>query len=180
MYRLTIDPAELHVFMNGDFIFTIALDEYPELELVRQQIIEIVEQHRTPEQIARDTLIELAIVTDPDAVAGIIEEWRPGTPYRAGEHLSWGGLIYRVVQTHKSEDDREPQLIPALYTIANKTTTDPVETVPEWVRPTGAHDAYSFGDRVTFEGKTYESVLEGIRNNTWKPTEYPQAWKEIE
>ena len=50
--------------------------------------------------------------------------------------------------------------------------------VPEWVRPSGAHDAYALGDRVIFEGQEYESVHEGA--NTWSPTEYSDAWKLIQ
>lgn len=45
----------------------------------------------------------------------------------------------------------------------------------EWVRPSGTHDAYQPGDRVTFEGKVYRSVHPGA--NTWSPTEYPPAWE---
>ena len=47
----------------------------------------------------------------------------------------------------------------------------------EWVRPTGAHDAYQTGDLVTFEGAVYESTIDG---NTWSPTEYPQGWKKVD
>ena len=47
----------------------------------------------------------------------------------------------------------------------------------EWVRPTGAHDAYQTGDLVTFEGAIYESTIDG---NTWSPTEYPQGWKKVD
>ena len=44
---------------------------------------------------------------------------------------------------------------------------------PEWVPPTGAHDAYQKGDLVTFEGAVYESTIDG---NTWSPTDYPAGW----
>ncbi|MFA7115570.1 MAG: carbohydrate-binding protein [Candidatus Omnitrophota bacterium] len=44
------------------------------------------------------------------------------------------------------------------------------------MQPTGAHDAYQKGDRVLFEGKTYESLIDA---NVWSPTSYPQGWKEI-
>lgn len=44
----------------------------------------------------------------------------------------------------------------------------------DWVQPTGAQDAYNIGDRVTFEGQVWESLLNG---NTWSPTAYPQGWK---
>ena len=45
---------------------------------------------------------------------------------------------------------------------------------PEWVQPTGAHDAYQTGDTVTFEGQEYKSLIDG---NTWSPTAYPQGWE---
>ena len=32
------------------------------------------------------------------------------------------------------------------------------------------------GDKVRCEGKIYESLID---NNVWKPTEYPQGWKDI-
>lgn len=50
------------------------------------------------------------------------------------------------------------------------------ETVPEFVPPTGVHDAYKTGDRVTFEGKVWESVIDG---NVWSPTANPAGWKLI-
>lgn len=46
----------------------------------------------------------------------------------------------------------------------------------EWTAPTGGHDAYKTGDLVTFNGKTYESVID---DNTWSPSDYPQGWKEV-
>ena len=47
---------------------------------------------------------------------------------------------------------------------------------PEWVQPTGAHDAYNTGDRVTFEGQEWESKIDA---NTWSPTDYPDGWQLI-
>lgn len=48
------------------------------------------------------------------------------------------------------------------------------ETYPEFVQPTGAHDAYQIGDRVLYNGKAYEST---IANNAYSPDAYPQGWK---
>ena len=48
---------------------------------------------------------------------------------------------------------------------------------PEWVQPTGAHDAYQTGDTVTFEGQEYVSLIDG---NTWSPTAYPQGWEIVD
>ena len=47
---------------------------------------------------------------------------------------------------------------------------------PEWVQPTGGHDAYKTGDRVTYNGKVYESVIDA---NVWAPDAYPQGWKVV-
>lgn len=50
------------------------------------------------------------------------------------------------------------------------------EGYPDWVQPTGAHDAYNTGDRVTFEGADYESLIDA---NVWSPTAYPAGWQLI-
>lgn len=51
------------------------------------------------------------------------------------------------------------------------------DTPAEWVKPTGGHDAYSTGDRVTFNGQVYESAMDG---NVWSPADYPVGWILIE
>lgn len=51
------------------------------------------------------------------------------------------------------------------------------ETYPEWTQPLGAHDAYQTGDRVTFNGEVYESL---INANVWSPAAYPAGWQKIE
>lgn len=51
--------------------------------------------------------------------------------------------------------------------------SDP-DVAPEWIQPTGGHDAYNTGDRVTFEGAEYVSKIDG---NTWSPTAYPAGWE---
>ena len=45
-----------------------------------------------------------------------------------------------------------------------------------FVQPTGAAGAYSKGDRVTFEGAVWESVIDA---NVWSPTAYPAGWKAL-
>ena len=55
--------------------------------------------------------------------------------------------------------------------------TEPVEEYPEYVQPTGAHDAYHVGDKITYNGKHYECIFD---NCVWNPEEYPQGWKEVE
>lgn len=54
--------------------------------------------------------------------------------------------------------------------------TPPTEAIPDFVQPTGAHDAYKKGDKVKFEGKIYESLIDA---NTYSPSAYPAGWKEV-
>lgn len=53
----------------------------------------------------------------------------------------------------------------------------PTEEYPEYKQPTGAHDAYKIGDKITYNGKKYECIFDGC---VWNPDEYPAGWKEVE
>lgn len=59
---------------------------------------------------------------------------------------------------------------------SGSTDTPSTETIPDFVQPTGAHDAYKKGDKVKFEGKVYESLIDA---NVYSPSAYPAGWKEI-
>lgn len=56
------------------------------------------------------------------------------------------------------------------------TAGEPAEEYPEYVQPTGGHDAYKVGDKVTFNGKKYECLMNGC---VWSPKDYPQGWREV-
>lgn len=49
---------------------------------------------------------------------------------------------------------------------------EPEEEYPEYKEPTGAHDAYNRGDKVTFKNKKYECLMD---NCVWDPETYPSA-----
>ena len=53
---------------------------------------------------------------------------------------------------------------------------DPEEW-PEFVQPTGAHDAYGVGAQVTYNGQRYRCKL---ANCVWSPDAYPDAWELVE
>ena len=56
-------------------------------------------------------------------------------------------------------------------------TVQPEEEYPEYKQPTGAHDAYKVGDKITYNGKHYECIYNGC---VWTPDTYPAGWKLIE
>ena len=54
---------------------------------------------------------------------------------------------------------------------------EPADEWPEYKQPTGAHDAYHVGDKITYNGKHYTCTYDGC---VWTPDEYPQGWKLVE
>lgn len=109
-------------------------------------------------------------------VAGLFPTWTAGVSYAAGARISDGaGNLYRVVQAHTSQADWPMAATHSLYTPLGVTAEDP-DAIPEWVQPTGGHDAYNKGDQVIYQGKVWESLLDG---NVWAPDAYPAGWAEV-
>ena len=52
------------------------------------------------------------------------------------------------------------------------------EEWPEYKQPTGAHDAYYNGDKITYKEKHYICIMSNGSACTWSPDEYPQGWEE--
>ena len=110
-------------------------------------------------------------LTDEDALQAVelFPQWVVGHTYVVGERLQYKGVLYRVVQAHTSQADWTPDITPALFVVVS------LDEWPEFVQPTGSHDAYNKGDKVTFEGKHYISLIDG---NVYSPTAYPAGWQE--
>ena len=110
-------------------------------------------------------------LTDEDALQAVelFPQWVVGHAYVVDERLQYNGVLYRVVQAHTSQADWTPDITPALFVVVS------LDEWPEFVQPTGAHDAYNKGDKVTFEGKHYISLIDG---NVYSPTAYPDGWQE--
>lgn len=56
----------------------------------------------------------------------------------------------------------------------------PSAEYPEYKQPTGSHDAYYNGDKVTFKGKKYICNAPEDYAVVWNPEEYPAYWKLVE
>ena len=111
--------------------------------------------------------------TDEEALDNPIAypKWEVGKEYEKDFRLRYEDVLYKVLQNHTSQADWTPDIAVSLYVRVGEGE------YPEWVQPTGSQDAYNKGDKVTFEGKHYESLIDG---NVWSPSAYPQGWKEIE
>lgn len=109
-------------------------------------------------------------LTDEEAetVTVLFSKWNSNTEYSIGDRVQYEGLLYKCVQAHTSQDDWTPDITPALWTRTS------VEEWPEWIQPTGAQDAYNIGDKVTYKGEHYISLIDG---NVYSPEAYPAGWE---
>ena len=55
--------------------------------------------------------------------------------------------------------------------------TETNDDYPEYIQPTGAHNTYQIGDRVTFKGNRYTCILADC---AWSPQMLPEAWEMVE
>ena len=106
---------------------------------------------------------------DTDALDApvLFPSWAVGVTYAIGDRIEYGGKLYKIIQSHTSQEDWTPDATPALYTEVAK----PGE-IPVWRQPTGAQDAYMSGDKVhypTAEDAVYVSTVD---NNVWEPGVY--------
>ena len=99
------------------------------------------------------------------------EWWRPGITAEKDKIYRFGDDLYRCIQPHTTQEDWTPDKVPALFVKIS------LEVFPQWVQPTGAHDAYNKGDKVSDEGKHWISEIDG---NVWKPGTVAGAWRETE
>lgn len=114
--------------------------------------------------------------TDEQALNCILlfSEWDGnGVTYLKDDRVRYKNKLFKVLQEHISQLDWIPGAAPSLYV----EIADPSIEYPEWKKPTGAHDAYSKGDKVTYNGRKYVST---INANTYSPDEYPTGWELIE
>ena len=100
----------------------------------------------------RQLIEQLAITLDDEtALTGVelFPAWVVGKAYAVNDRAQYNGTLYKCIQAHTSQADWMPSATPALW----KTVS--VDEYPEWVQPTGAHDAYNIGDKVTYNGQHY-------------------------
>lgn len=113
-----------------------------------------------------ESVTNLFPLWSPDSMHYHAEDKEKGIP---ADRVQYDGLLYRCVQSHISQPDWIPPLVPALWV---RTST---EEWPEWVQPTGAHDAYGFGAHVSHNGKHWESDMDA---NVFEPG--VAGWHEVE
>lgn len=110
-----------------------------------------------------------AALTDEQALEAVelFRPWKENESVSTGDRRRDYGILYECVQAHTTQAGWRPAETPALWKVVS------VEEWPEWVQPTGAHDAYAKGAKVTHSGKHWTSDIEA---NTYEPGVY--GWTE--
>lgn len=104
----------------------------------------------------------------------VFPKWEVGKYYETDYRVRYEEILYKVLQPHTSQEDWTPDVAVSLYVKVHQQ--DPGEEWPEWEQPT-AENPYMIGDKVTFEGQHYISLID---NNVWSPSAYPQGWELVE
>lgn len=120
----------------------------------------------------RKFIEEMAVnATDEEALDNIVAfpKWEVGKEYVTDERIRYKDVLYKVLQNHTSQADWTPDIAVSLYVRVS------IEEWPEWVQPTGAHDAYNRGDRCTHNGEHWISLIDA---NVYEPTDaVPTLWE---
>ena len=119
--------------------------------------------------------IEVAAESFTDDVAieypELIPAWKTDMDYAIDQRVNYEGIVYKCLQAHTSQDDWTPDVSPSLFA---KVLIPDENIIPEWEQPDSTNP-YGKGDRVTHNGKTWESLVD---SNVWEPGVY--GWTEVE
>ncbi|MCM0662323.1 carbohydrate-binding protein [Coprococcus sp. B2-R-112] len=102
--------------------------------------------------------------------SALYPKWKVGTDYRKDERVLYNDILYKVLTDHTSQADWAPDAAPSLFA---KVLIPDKNVIPEWEQPESTNP-YSKGDKVTHNGKTWRSTIDG---NVWEPGVY--GWEEI-
>lgn len=110
-----------------------------------------------------------ALQSDEKALENIYlyPQWEADKAVQVGERYRYGETLYKCVQAHTTQADWTPDATPALWVVVS------LDEWPAWVQPTGAHDAYNQGNKVSHLEKHWVSDIDA---NVYEPSVY--GWTE--
>lgn len=112
-------------------------------------------------------------LSDEDALEAVnlFPNWSgEAVSYKVDERVNYENILYKCLQAHTSQVAWTPIAAPSLWA---KVLIPDANVIPEWEQPDSTNP-YMKGDKVTFEGATYESTID---NNVWAPNVY--GWIQI-
>lgn len=159
-------------------IYVKAVYEVVKIELTEEE--QLIEQTNKAMEVFNINFNDLLPdLTDEQALEMplLFPKWQAGKEYAVGDRVLYLGTLYKVIQAHTSQQGWEPDITPSLFAKNLIVKDDDGEQVdiPEWEQP-GSTNPYMKGDKVKFEGKIYQSLID---QNVWSPAAYPQGWEEV-
>lgn len=118
----------------------------------------------------------------------VFPKWKVGVEYKEEDvnkaRVRYNEVLYKVISPHISQEDWTPDVAVSLYVKVHQQ--DPGDEYPDWVQPTGAHDAYEYGEKVSHllkedgSKRHWISIFEGL--NVWEPGSVgtESLWSEVE
>lgn len=123
------------------------------------------------------TLAKIQAVSLDDETAVLVPNlfdiWSDSKHYEKDERVTYNGTLYKCLQAHDAQADWTPTDAPSLWA---KVLPGQSGEIGEWEQP-GSTNGYKTGDKVTHNGKTWESTAD---NNVWEPGAVGAPWKEVD
>lgn len=148
------------------------------------QLYLVLQQHTSQDDWTPDTTPDLykKIGVDENGYPKWVQPLGAIDAYNIGDIVNYNGKLYKsIINANVWSPDAYPDGWEE-YTEESSGGEEPIEPdvpstddVPDFVQPTGVHDAYAKGDKVKYNGKIYESLMDG---NVYSPDTYPDGWKE--
>ena len=117
-----------------------------------------------------------------ELVALAREKALPENSY-AGLQERMDAMYKELTETRKELEALKVRIIALESEGAEEQPVEPEEDIldeyPEYIAPTGAHDAYYAGDKVTYNGKRYVCVAPEGAAVVWNPDVMPSFWQEV-
>lgn len=107
------------------------------------------------------------------SIKELYPEFEIGIVYKVGDRIMYNGKFYKVISEHTSQADWTPDAAVSLFV----EISDPSVEYPEFKQPTSAETAYMKGDKITFNGNKYISLVD---HNAYSPTDYPNNWQLVD
>lgn len=134
---------------------------------MRNDLVEQAQAIRAGMQALARTASDAVLLAQPMAM---YDEWSAeSVAYTLNDIRQYNGQLYRCVQAHTSQATWTPEAAASLWT----RIADPAQEWPEWIQPTGAHNAYAQGAKVSHNGKHW---ISDVGANVWEPGVY--GWTE--
>jgi chitin-binding protein len=121
-----------------------------------------VDVELTPDDVA--ALADGNVTAATDGAAWAANLW-----YAVDTTCTYNGATYKCIKAHMSMAAWTPDSMTELWSTVTSE-------IPEWVQPTSAETAYNTGDKVTYDGATWESTIDG---NMDEPSPQAASWNDI-